>query len=110
MPTIRAPKVRIQDFRPKAKPAGQPVRHVAPPLPSYEPTGLDHLARAMDAEKRQHDAAIRDYSPSLVLAAAADLGRKRYYDRKNPEHRWGMARNAALLRRIYNENLADPEP
>ena len=64
-----------------------------------QPDGLDHLEAAKKRDAARHDHAIRDYSPGLVLDAAADLRNKRYWNPSDPEHRWGMARLAALLRK-----------
>jgi len=68
-------------------------------------SGLEHLSEIQRREAEEHDKNVRGLSPETVIAAAKDLGRRRYHDRKDPEHRWGMARKAALLRRIDREKL-----
>lgn len=75
-------KVRITDNRPS------------------RPTGLDYLAASQARECAEHNRAIRDFDENTLLAIAGDLGRRICSDRKNPEHRWTMARKAAVLRRL----------
>jgi hypothetical protein len=66
----------------------------------------DPAARSMEAEKCPHDAAARELSDHALLAAAADLGRRRYHNRRDPEHRWGMDRLGALGREISRRGIA----
>ena len=63
---------------------------------------------AEKAEQTRHDHAIAGYSPGLVLDVAKDLSGKRYWNRNDPEHRWGMARLAALMRRMYSPQTTTP--
>lgn len=73
-------------------------------------SGLEHLSEIQKREAAEHDKNVALLEPTTVLAAAKDLGRRRYHDRRDPEHRWGMARKAALLRRIARENLTATTP
>ena len=61
-------------------------------------TGLEHLARIQKAEAVEHDRAVADYPAWLLESAYEDLEARVVFDRKNPEHRWVMARRAALKR------------
>ena len=70
-------------------------------------TGLDHLAVIQEGEHDEHDKAVATYLPATVLAAAADLGKRRCWDRSNPVQRWTMGRLGALCRRIAREHLAE---
>lgn len=61
-------------------------------------TGLDHLANAQARDIAEHDKAVRDYATDIAKAAAEDLGKRRAWDRRDPEQRWIMNRLASLLR------------
>lgn len=61
-------------------------------------TGLDMLTASQRREAAEHDRAVRDYTPETVEAAYFDLDARRAWDKKDHEHRWIMARKAALLR------------
>jgi len=89
MARIKFAKVKRTDYRPA--PAG--------------PDPLDRTAALLVAEKGPHDKAAETLSDHAVLAAAADLGRRHYHNSRDPEHRWGMARYAALARQIYARHL-----
>lgn len=96
---MRISKVRITDNRPpptagKPSPVGR--RHVA--TTGGGVTGLDYLEAAQQREAAEHDRAVRDYEPETVALAWDDLTARNCWDRKNPEHRWVMARRAALRR------------
>lgn len=67
---------------------------------SYRPasSGLDHLERIQAREAAEHDKAVADYSPQLLQSTWEDLNARQAWDRKDPEHRWIMARRAALMR------------
>jgi hypothetical protein len=74
----------------------------------YRPGATDPLsatAATLAGEKNEHDRAVAEYSPETLQAAAADLGRRHYHDRRDPEHRWGMARLAALARAMAARHL-----
>ncbi len=62
-------------------------------------TGLDFLMESQKREAASHDAFLRDYSPETLQAAWEDLKDRPAWDKKDQEHRWVMARRAALLRR-----------
>lgn len=78
---IRIPKVRI------TRPAGPLAKD-----------GLDYLSESERRTAAEHDRAIQDYAPATVAAAWNDLQGREVWDRKNPEHRWVLARRAALRR------------
>ena len=61
-------------------------------------TGLDFLSESQKREAAEHDRAVRDYLPETVAAAWDDLSGREAWDRKDPEHRWVLARRAALRR------------
>jgi len=61
-------------------------------------TGLDFLTESQRREAASHDAFLRDYSPETLQAAWEDLKDRPAWDKKDSEHRWVMARRAALLR------------
>ena len=67
-------------------------------MPKISMTGLDYLTAIQQREATEHDKAVRDYAPQTVEAAWNDLSARDVWDRKNPEHRWVMARRAALRR------------
>lgn len=71
-------------------------------------SGLEHLASLQAKEAADHDNAVATLNPSIVIAAANDLSRRHAHNRKDPEQRWVMGRKAALLRRIYREELLQP--
>lgn len=89
MKTQRTPaaKVRRTDYRPQGN-AGTAG------------TGLERSATAREAEAREHDRAVAILTPETLRAAAADLGRRRCWDYRDPEQRWCLGRLAALARRI----------
>jgi heme-degrading monooxygenase HmoA len=76
---IRFAKVRTTDHRPAS-------------------SGLEQLERIQAREAAEHDKAVADYSPQLLQSAWEDLNARHAWDRKDPEHRWIMARRAALMR------------
>lgn len=55
-------------------------------------------AARIEAEKANHDRYVRELSDETLIAASKDFRGRIYHDQKDPEHRWGMARKAALLR------------
>ena len=57
------------------------------------------------SDSAEHDKAVAILSPPTVLAAALDLCNRRLWNKKDAEHRWGMERKAALVRRIVREKL-----
>lgn len=61
-------------------------------------TGLDFLTASQKREAVEHDRNIRDYSPAMVQAAWEDLQGRKAFDKQDQEHRWVMARRAALMR------------
>lgn len=97
-------KVRKTDYRALPEAAG-----CNRALPGYGSPrvkdGLDYLADAKTADQQRHDKAVATLSVGAVLAAAKDLGRRRCWDYKDPEHRWSLGRLAALARRIDRERL-----
>ena len=93
---MRISKVRITDHRPRA---GRQSPLEADRLSrGGSMAGLDYLEAAQKREAAEHDKAVRDYDPQTVEAAFMDLAGRPVSDRKNPEHRWVMARRAALRR------------
>lgn len=96
---MRLAKVRITDHRPTAgKPS--PVGRRTAATTGGSMTGLDYLTASQARDAAAHDKAIRDYDEETLLTAATDLGKRRVFDRKDPEHRWVMNRRAALLREL----------
>ncbi|MFZ9938223.1 MAG: hypothetical protein ACO3JG_14385 [Luteolibacter sp.] len=94
---MRIAKVRTTNFRPTAgKPS--PVGRRTAATTGGSMTGLDHLAAIQRREAAEHDRAVAGYLPETVAAAFEELRRRAAYDRKNPEHRWILARKAALGR------------
>ncbi len=93
--SIRFSKVRVTDNRPAGLGGTHILHHgMGRPLMS----GLDHLSESQKREAAAHDKAVRDYSPETVAAAWDDLSARNAWDKKDPEHRWVMARKAALRR------------
>lgn len=95
--SIRFPKVRITDNRPRAG-SPSPLERTTCATRGGSMTGLERLATYQQREAAEHDRAVRDYSPDLVATAYDDLDSREAWNRKDPEHRWTMARKAALLR------------
>lgn len=93
--SIRIAKVRVTDNRPAGL-GGSHVLHHGMSRPLM--TGLDHLSASQQREAAEHDRAIQDYEPETVAAAWDDLSARNAWDKKDPEHRWVMARKAALRR------------
>lgn len=98
MSFIRFPKVRITDHRPPGAGSPSPLERRGATR-GGSVTGLDYLTASQRREAEQHDRAVKDYGPALLDSAYEDLKARPANDRKNPEHRWIMARRAALLRR-----------
>jgi hypothetical protein len=97
MSRIRIPKVRITDHRPPGAGAPSPLERRGATR-GGSMTGLDLLSESQRREAAEHDRAVADYSPATVEAAWNDLNARQAWDRKDPEHRWVMARRAALRR------------
>ena len=56
---------------------------------------------ARDAkEAAAHDRAVDGHSEETLCAMAKDLGARPAHDRRDHEHRWIMARRAAVLRKL----------
>lgn len=51
-------------------------------------------------EAAEHDKWVQGLSRATLLAASADLGKRRAHDRRNPEHRWILSRRAAIQRQL----------
>jgi len=86
---MRISKVRITNHRASSAPA----------------TGLDFLTESQKREAAEHDRAVAGMEPELLIEIRADLGKRRAWDRKNPEHRWVMARLAAACRKLQREGV-----
>ena len=99
---MKLAKSRITDFRPPPRAgAFSPVerRRGATTGGSVAAmTGLDHLDAIARREAMEHDRAVAGYSRDLLADVWDDLCRRPAYDRKNPEHRWILARKAAVGR------------
>jgi hypothetical protein len=110
--TMRLAKVRTTNYRPPptaGKPSPVERRPGATTGGSVSPmTGLDHLDAINRRESAEHERAIAGYDEDTLLAVAEDLGKRAVWDRKNPEHRWTMARKAAVLRRLDKLNAFQP--
>lgn len=63
------------------------------------PVRISRSGISKDREAEQHDKAVADYSPQMLEDTFNDLNQRSAHDRKNPEHRWIMARRSALVRR-----------
>ncbi len=97
MRRIRLAKVRITP-PPGAGAKSSVERATATTGGACSKTGLDFLTESQKREAASHDAFLRDYSPETLQAAWEDLKDRPAWDKKDPEHRWVMARRAALLR------------
>ena len=95
---MRISKVRITDNRPPTAGKPSPVGRRTAATTGGSMTGLDYLEAIQKKEAAEHDRAVRDYAPRTVEAAWNDLAGRDCWDRKNPEHRWVLARRAALRR------------
>jgi|694.fasta_scaffold35019_7 hypothetical protein len=100
--SLRIAKVRTQNFRPpptvgKPSPVGRRTAATTGGSVSGV-SGLDALEAIQRREAAEHDRAVAGYEPEMVAAAYEDLHRRNAWERKNPEHRWIMARKAALGR------------
>lgn len=96
---MRISKVRITDHRPPGAGRRSPLeRATVTRGGSVGKTGLDYLTESQKREAAEHDRNVRDYSPETVEAAWFDLTARNAWDKKSPEHRWVMARRAALRR------------
>lgn len=96
---IRAPKVRITDNRQPRAGAPSPLERPTSATRGGSMTGLEYLSASQQREIAEHDRAVRDYDAETLAAAYDDLDSRSAWNRKDPEHRWIMARKAALLRR-----------
>jgi hypothetical protein len=97
----RFTKVRITDNRPPPRAGAiSPVERTRATTGGSVAgmSGLDYLTASQALEAAEHDKNLRDYTPALVAAAWEDLSRRRVHDKKDQEHRWVMARRAALGR------------
>jgi hypothetical protein len=94
----RIAKVRITDHRPPTAGKPSPVEKRRASTTGGSVTGLDYLEAIQKREAAEHDRAVRDYAPHTVEAAWNDLAGRECWDRKNHEHRWVLARRAALRR------------
>jgi hypothetical protein len=94
---MRLAKVRITDYRPPGAGGISPLERGAATR-GGSMSGLEHLSAIQAREAMEHDRAVRDYLPETVEAAWNDLAGRAVHDRRNPEHRWVMARRAALRR------------
>jgi hypothetical protein len=95
--SIRPAKVRVHDYRPPGAGNKSPLER-GTATRGGSVSGLDHLANANTRDIAEHDKAVRDYAADIAMSAATDLGKRRAWDRRDPEHRWVMNRLAALLR------------
>lgn len=66
---------------------------------------FDHMSDNGRKDQAKHDKAVATLSRHAVLAAAKDLGSRRCWDYKDPEHRWSLGRLGALARRIDRERM-----
>lgn len=91
---MRMAKVRI------TRPGGNPPLEAAKLTRggSVGRSGLEYQPQSQKREAAEHDRAIRDYDPATVEAAWNDLNAREVWNKKDPEHRWVMARRAALRR------------
>lgn len=95
---MRISKVRITDNRPPRAGASSPLDGAGRRTNGGNFSGLDYLEVIQKKEAAEHDRNVRDYEPETVEAAFMDLAKRPAHERKNPEHRWVMARRAALRR------------
>jgi hypothetical protein len=99
MSRVRIAKVRTQNFRPPPTVGNSsPVGRRTAATTGGSVSGLDALEAIQRREAAEHDRAVAGYEPETALAAFEDLQRRNAWERKNPEHRWIMARKAALAR------------
>lgn len=96
---IKFPKVRITDNRPTRAGASSPLDG-SRSRTNGGSVGLECLTTIQQREAMEHDRAILGYGEETLLAAAQDLGHRRCWNRKDPEHRWVMNRVAAILRAL----------
>jgi hypothetical protein len=96
--SARLSKVRVTDYRPPTAGKSSPVERRAGATTDGSFSGLDYLEAIQKREAVEHDKAVRYYDPHTVEAAWNDLAGRECWDRKNHEHRWVMARRAALRR------------
>jgi hypothetical protein len=102
--SLRIAKVRTQNFRPpptvgKPSPVGRRTAATTGGSVSGV-SGLDALEAIQRREAAEHDRAVAGMETELLMEIAIDLGRRRVWNRKDPEQRWVMARKAAVLRSL----------
>ena len=99
---IRFPKSKVTDFRPPGagKPSPLEGRKARPGAAAWPKSNA-----AADRERAGHDISVRGLSDDTLIAAAKDLGKRRCYDQRDPEHRWTTGRLAALAREIDRRKL-----
>jgi len=95
---MRFAKVRITNRRPPPGAGGKSPLERTRATRGGSVSGLDLLSESQKREAAEHDSNVRDYTPEMVSAAFEDLHGRRVFDRKDQEHRWIMARKAALGR------------
>ena len=94
---LRKPKVIIS--RPSAGRIS-PLERTARPGAVASPPAWDSYASREAKTAAEHDRAVEGHSEEVLCAMAKDLGSRRAYDRRDHEHRWIMARGAAVLRKL----------
>lgn len=62
-------------------------------------SGLEALEAIQKREQAEHDHAVVNYSPGLLVAVYDDLSKRKAWNRKDHEQRWIMSRMAACARR-----------
>lgn len=59
----------------------------------------------LNKEMESHDCEARALKDQTLLAACADLWKRKVHDRRDQQSRWIMERRAALLREVKRRNL-----
>ena len=89
-------KVRKTDYRPPSARQNPPLeRDARPGAAAWD--GMNASARI---EAAKHDVMVAGMSRTILTAMAKDLGSRRCWNLKDPEHRWTMGRRAAVGRAL----------
>jgi hypothetical protein len=59
-----------------------------------------HTLAPEQVEARDHDKWVEGLSIQTLQAAGRDLLSRTLWHRRDPEHRWGMSRRAAIMRAL----------
>lgn len=85
-------------------------RSASRPAPARQEYDWSRIDARREAEKADHDKAVRDYSDDLLIRAGTDIyNRKGIHDQKDPEHRFILGRRAAITREVQRRGLKPPE-